>query len=73
MAVQEQTLIMGIVQKIGYDKFEELCNVADVAILDDGLRIENRLTFVGNVMDAFPLTLEQLTEVFIYRLNMLNY
>lgn len=69
----EKPSLMKVVLLIGIDSYQTLCNIADLAIVDDGLRLEQRLTFADNVKNTFPLlALEQITEVFIFRLDIHN-
>ncbi len=63
--------LIKVMLTMGMDRFQEACNIADVAIVEDGLRLNQRLVFVDSVEAMYPdITLEELTEIFIFRLKM---
>ena len=67
--MQEKASVINVAKRIGLEEFETLCNVADIAILQDGYNIDNRLTFADGVHKYWSIvSLDELVEIFIYRL-----
>ena len=56
-----------IIKKLGWDYYASVCNITDIAIKEDGLDLDNRLSFACQLEDVLNVSIEDLCSIFVFR------